>query len=137
MDKIEEFFVIYKNAAWNKDVKQMVGLYHENVVIFDMWEHGFQKGLKAWSLEISNWLESLGDEKVKVDFEMISIQEESMVGFASALVSFQALGLDQTILRGMKNRISLGYIRDKSGWKVVHQHTSAPIDSNLQALLDF
>ncbi|MBN7816295.1 nuclear transport factor 2 family protein [Algoriphagus pacificus] len=137
MDKIEEFFVVYKNAAWNKDVNQMVGLYHENVVIFDMWEHGFQKGLEAWSLEISNWLGSLGDEKVKVDFEMISVQEKSTVGFASAVVSFQAVGLDQTILRGMKNRISLGFIRDEIGWKVVHQHTSAPIDSNLQVLLDF
>ncbi|MBN3582492.1 nuclear transport factor 2 family protein [Algoriphagus aestuarii] len=137
MDKIKEFFVIYKNAAWEKNVDQMVELYHEDVVIFDMWEHGFQKGLDVWALEISNWLRSLGDEKVKVDFEMVTIQEDSTIGFASALVSFQAIGLDLRILRSMKNRISLGFLKSEKGWKVVHQHTSVPTDSNLQAILDF
>jgi ketosteroid isomerase-like protein len=37
----------------------------------------------------------------------------------------------------MKNRITLGFSKEKDVWKVVHQHTSAPINSNLEAILSF
>jgi ketosteroid isomerase-like protein len=72
-----------------------------------------------------------------VIFEMIKIQEGDIAGFANALISFQAISIDNTIIRSMKNRITLGFIKEKDQWKVVHQHTSAPINSDLEAILNF
>lgn len=115
----------------------MIGLYDDNAVIFDMWKQGYQTGLAEWSIVIKDWLGSLGEEKVNVIFEMIEIHEGDNVGFGSALITFQAISIGNIIIRSMKNRITLGFIKEKDVWKVVHQHTSAPINSDLEAILNF
>ncbi len=137
MKKIQDYFTIYKQSAWEKDTESMIGLYDDNVVIFDMWQEGYQTGLAEWSIAIKDWLGSLGEEKVNVIFEMIEIHEGDNVGFGSALVTFQAISIDNTIIRSMKNRITLGFVKERDLWKVVHQHTSAPINSDLEAILEF
>jgi ketosteroid isomerase-like protein len=137
MERLQDYFTIYKRSAWEKDTETMIGLYDDNVVIFDMWTQGFQTGLAGWSVVIRDWLGSLGDEKVNVIFEMIDIHESGNIGFASALITYQAMSTDNTIIRSMRNRITLGFHKDKDRWKVMHQHTSAPINSELQAILNF
>ena len=137
MKDIEDFFSAYKNAVWQKDAASLLSLYDKNVVSFDMWDKGYFKNLQEWSPGIENWLSTLGDEKVNVDFEMVSTHTSGSVGFASGLISFQAIAPNGTILRGMKNRISLGFSKSGDEWKVVHQHISAPVTSeNLTAVLD-
>ena len=136
MKKIQDYFSIYKQSAWEKDTESMIGLYDDKVVIFDMWKQGYQTGLTEWSIVIKDWLGSLGEEKVNVIFERIEIHEGDKVGFGNALITFQAISVGNTIVRSMKNRITLGFIKEKDAWKVVHQHTSAPINSNLEAILD-
>ena len=137
MKKVQDFFTIYKASAWEKDIQSMIGLYDDNVVIFDMWEHGYQTGLTAWSVAIKDWLGSLGEERVNVNFEMVEIHESDNVAFGNALITFQAISIDDTIIRSMKNRITLGFIKKEDVWQVVNQHTSAPINSDLEAILDF
>ena len=135
--QIEDFFKIYQNAALNKDTTSMINLYDNHAVIFDMWDQGCLTNPEEWHKIIFDWLNSLGEEKVKVEFEMINIHQSGNVGFASALISFQALSSDDAVLRSMKNRITLGFSKFEDGWKVIHQHTSAPIGSNgLTAILD-
>jgi ketosteroid isomerase-like protein len=137
MKTIQEYFTIYKQSAWEKDTESMMALYTDNVLVFDMWKQGYQTGLKEWSIVIKNWLGSLGDEKVRVTFEMITIHESGHVGFASALITFQAISTGHSVVRSMKNRITLGLIKQNDVWKVHHQHTSAPINAALEAILTF
>lgn len=137
MKDIEAFFRSYTTAVWQKDAAALLSLYDEKLVSFDMWDRGYYKNLQEWSPGIEDWLGSLGDEKVKVDFEMVVTHASETVGFTSGLISFQAISLDGTVLRGMKNRISLGFSKFGNEWKVVHQHISAPVTSeNLTAILD-
>lgn len=132
-----DFFTIYTQSAWQKDTASMIALYHDDVVIFDMWEHGYQAGLSTWSGVIKDWLGSLGEERVKVIFEMTEIREGGDVAFGSALISYQAISTDNTIIRSMKNRITIGFVKAQDVWKVIHQHTSAPINGELGAILNF
>ena len=135
--EIEDFFKIYQRSAWDKDASAMINLYDEHALIFDMWDQGYISNSSEWSKIIIDWLGSLGEEKVKVEFEMVKIHQSGNVGFASALIQFQAISGEGAVLRGMKNRISLGFSKSEDGWKVIHQHTSAPISSDgLTALLD-
>ena len=137
IENISDFFSCYKKAAWEKDINDMINLYDDRVIIFDMWGvKGFSSGLKEWSFIITDWLTSLKEEKVNVTFDMIEIQEGENIAFASALIQFQAISTNHSVLRSMKNRISLGFVRTDGFWKVKHQHTSAPIDSTLKAILD-
>jgi ketosteroid isomerase-like protein len=137
MKQLQEYFTIYVQAAWDKDIESMIRLYDHNVVIYDMWTNGYQTGLTEWSGVIKTWLSSLGEERVKVTFEMIKIHESGDIGFASALITYQAMSADNAILRSMKNRVTIGFHKEKDMWKVIHQHTSAPINSKLVAILDF
>lgn len=127
--EIEDFFKIYQKSAWNKDSSSMIKLYDEHALIFDMWDQGYISNPSEWSKIITDWLGSLGEEKLKVEFEMVKIYQSGNVGFASALIQFQAISIDGAELRSMKNRISLGFSKFEDGWKVIHQHTSAPISS--------
>ena len=137
MKEIEDFFEDYKNAVWQKDATTLLKLYDNEVVSFDMWDIGYYKTLNEWTPEIENWLSSLGEEKVKVDFEMIKVFKSDTNGFASGLIEFQAINTQGAVLRKMKNRITVGFSRFENGWKVVHQHVSAPVTSeNLTAILD-
>ena len=137
MKSIGDYFTIYKQSAWDKDAANMIGLYDDDVMIFDMWNRGYQSGLTEWSAIIKNWLGSLGDEKVNVTFELVEIHEGDQVGFGSAVITYQAISTDNSVLRSMKNRITVGFIKKKGTWKVNHQHTSAPIDSELKGILHF
>jgi len=135
--EIEDFFKIYQNAAWHKDTTAMINLYDKQAVIFDMWDTGYMTDPTAWSKIIIDWLGSLGEEKVKVEFEMVQIFQSGTVGFATALILFQAISSEDVVVRAMKNRITLGFSKVGDEWKVVHQHTSAPISSDeLTAILD-
>jgi ketosteroid isomerase-like protein len=136
LENVADFFPRYKKAAWEKNVNDMINLYDSDVLIFDMWGKGFVGGIAEWSKVINDWLTSLKEEEVNVIFDMIQIQESDNIAFASALIQFQALSADNQIMRSMKNRISLGFVKKDGLWKVKHQHTSAPIDSNLKAILD-
>lgn len=134
---IEDFFEIYPDAAWRKDATAMINLYHEDAVIFDLWDQGYLTNPLEWRTIIVDWLTSLGDESLIVAFEMVNIHESDDVGFASALIQFEAISSEGEVLRSMTNRITLGFSKFEAGWKVVHQHTSAPIRSDgLTAVLD-
>lgn len=137
MKEIEEFFPGYKEAVWQKDAAALLSLYSKELVAFDMWDQGFFGSLKEWSPEIKQWLGSLGDEKVRVDFGRIELFQSDDLGFASAYITFQALDADGKVLRGMTNRITVGFSKENDGWKVVHQHISAPVTSqDLTAVLE-
>jgi ketosteroid isomerase-like protein len=58
---------------------------------------------------------------------MIEIREGSNVGFGSALITYQAISTNNTIIRTMKNRITIGFIKEEDVWKVIHQHTRLSI----------
>jgi ketosteroid isomerase-like protein len=135
--EIEEFFKIYQNSAWRKDATTMINLYYKHADIFDMWDKGYISNSSEWSKSVIEWFDSLGEEKVKVEFEMVKIHQSDNVGFATALIQFQAISTNGNVLRSMKNRITLGFSKFDDEWRVIHQHISAPINSDgLTAILD-
>ena len=135
--EIEDFFRMYQTSAWSKDAAAMIDLYPEQIVIFDMWDQGYILNSTEWAKTIKDWFGSLGEEKVKVAFEKVNIHQSNNIGFASALIQFEAISTEGAVLRSMKNRITLGFSKFDNGWKVIHQHTSAPISSSgLSAILD-
>lgn len=135
--EIDDFFTLYQKAAWLKDSALMNSLYDNDAVIFDMWDEGYCSSAAGWARKNAEWLSSLGEEKVKVEFEMIHTQKAENLGFASALIHFQAISKEGAILREMKNRITVVFSKRHGEWKVVHQHTSAPISSTgLTGILD-
>ena len=69
----------------------------------------------------------LGSERVKVRFAEVQIAGDQALATVSAIVTYAAESVDGEPLRSMQNRIS--WVLRESGhvFRIVHEHTSAPI----------
>ena len=121
------FFDVYKTAVLDKDVDTLMSLYGRDFVAFDLWELWCHVGDGPWRAMNQDWLSSLGSESVAVEFSDVHIVSGSDVAAAYATVSYTAMSETGTILRSMDNRLTwVAQIQD-GVWKIIHQHTSAPI----------
>ncbi len=126
---IEEMLEQYKAAAYAKDVDAFVALFDENVRVFDMWGRWSFDGAGEWRESVSEWFSSVGDDRIGVEFDDVQTVVGDGVSAASAFVTFRGLSPDGQELRSMNNRLSWVLRKTEEGeWKVVHEHSSAPID---------
>lgn len=137
MKSPEDLFELYMQAAATKNAAMMVGMYHQNAQLFDMWNAYQLSGIDAIRNMVSGWFNSLGDEQVKVEFSEVQLSQGDEVAFASAFVHFRAVDSAGMILRQMKNRMTVGFVKTNDSWHVLHQHTSIPISTaNLQGIFE-
>lgn len=119
----------YKQAVFNKDLPAYLALYSEDAIIFDMWGPAWDfGGPAAWREVTEEWFASLGPDSVRVDFFHVHEQSEGALAVISAFVRYTAVSPEGKTLRAMDNRLSLVLAGHNGGWKIVHQHTSAPLD---------
>jgi uncharacterized protein (TIGR02246 family) len=119
----------YGSAVQAKDVDAFVALYDEDVRVFDMWGRWSYDGLDAWRAMASEWFGSLGEESAGVEFQDVQTVVGDGVAAAHAFVTFKGLSADGEELRAMSNRLTWALRTAGDGaWKVVHEHSSAPID---------
>jgi len=128
MKEIESLFEIYKNAVFQKDVEAYASIFDEKVRIFDMWVEWSSEGLAVWREMAKDWFGSLGSERVVVTFDDIQIQADGELGAATAFVKFAAITEKGEELRYLQNRLTWIAQKKDRGWKIIHQHTSSPID---------
>lgn len=131
MDDIRDPFLrtlhAYRDAVLAKDVDAFAGLYDEDIHVFDLWNDWSLHGIAAWRRMAEGWFGSLREERVRVEFDDVqSIATEAMV-CGHATVTYSALSPSDVVLRSLSNRMTLVLRRRDDGWKVVHEHTSAPI----------
>lgn len=127
-DPTTEILNGYKAAVYAKDVDAFVALYDADVRVFDMWGTWSYDGLDAWRAMAAGWFGSLDDERVVVEFADV----ESVVGVdlvvAQAFVTYAAIDADDTPLRALTNRMTMALRRRGGAWKIVHEHSSSPLD---------
>lgn len=128
MESIEPLFEIYKSAVAHKDLDLFVSIFDEKIVVFDMWQQWSFEGLPAWREMAKSWFSSLGENRDIVTFDNIQIQSAGEMSWASAIARFTALSKDGEELRYLENRVTWVAQKKDLLWKIIHQHTSAPID---------
>jgi ketosteroid isomerase-like protein len=128
METIESLFETYKNSVFKKDVEAFVSIFDEKMRIFDMWQCWSYDGLSDWREMVENWFDSLGENKDIVEFSDIQIQSTGEMAVATAFVKFTAVSDKGEELRYLENRLTWVIQKKKNDWKIIHQHTSGPID---------
>ena len=118
----------YKEAVFAKDVDAFVALYDEEVQVFDMWGVWLYKGIAPWREMTTGWFGSLGTERVVVDFSDVQTVLAQDLAVIHAFVTYKAITVDGVELRSMDNRLTMTLRKTGDEWKIVHQHTSSPID---------
>jgi ketosteroid isomerase-like protein len=122
------FFEAYESSVLNKQVDKLMALYDEDLVAYDMWGRWSYAGAAPWREMNERWLGSLGSETVVVEFDDINTVHGAEISAAYATVSYKAVSETGKILRSMQNRLTWVAKQKNGAWKIVHQHTSAPID---------
>jgi len=119
----------YKVAVGAKDVAAFTDLYDEDVKVFDMWGRWSYEGLTAWRSMVTDWFGSLGDETVAVGFSDTVVLGGDTTAAVSTYISYAGRSAAGEELRSMTNRLTWVLRSDgESGWKVIHEHSSAPLD---------
>jgi uncharacterized protein (TIGR02246 family) len=126
-EQVKEILNAYAAAVRAKDVKAFLALYADDVRTFDLWNVWTYDGKPALRSMVGEWFGSLSDdETVVVKFDDVRTQTDSDLAAVSAFTTFAAEASDGTELRSMNNRLTWILRRDDDGWKIVHEHTSAP-----------
>jgi uncharacterized protein (TIGR02246 family) len=118
----------YAAAVRAMDVDAFVALYDADVHVFDMWGQWSLHGIDAWREMARGWFASLGEEYVVVEFDGLEAMVADGLAIGHATTTYIAYAADGTRLRSLDNRITLVLRRQGKAWKVVHQHTSTPIE---------
>ncbi|GLQ87282.1 YybH family protein [Dyella flagellata] len=127
----------YQAAVLAKDVEAFIKLYDQDVRVFDAWGTWSYQGLGAWRQVAQQWFDSLGEESVVVNMEEVRVNGTRDFALISALVTYTGVSSTGERLRAMENRLSWGLSFMGDGWKIVHEHTSAPIDfDDMKAILE-
>jgi uncharacterized protein (TIGR02246 family) len=119
----------YAAAVNARDVDAFVRIYDDNVHVFDTWGQWDYVGIEAWREMVTQWFGSLGDERVEVEFTDVCSVVGDELAFGHAAVTFAAISAQGNRLRAMTNRLSVGLEKRGGVWKIVHEHTSLPIDT--------
>jgi uncharacterized protein (TIGR02246 family) len=128
--EIETLFRTYKDAVFEKDIETFSSLFDENVRVFDMWEQWTYEGLAAWMGMVKGWFSSLGTNRDVITYDDIQIQTSGEMAVATAFVRFTAVSEAGEELRYLDERLTWVIVKKTGVWKIVHQHTSGPVDFN-------
>jgi ketosteroid isomerase-like protein len=117
----------YEAAVFAKDVETFMRLYHPTVRVFDAWGVWLYEDAPSWRRAVEAWFTSLRSERVKVSFSEVQTTTEQALATVSAIVTYAAESAQGQPLRSMHNRITWVLRETGHVFRIVHEHTSAPI----------
>lgn len=118
----------YKTAVAAKDVDAFVGLYDQDVRVFDLWGEWSYKGIGTWRGMVTDWFGSLGDERVIVDTDGVQTIVAHDISIVHAFIIYKGVSAEGKELRSMQNRMTWVLKQKDNAWKIIHEHTSAPVN---------
>ena len=121
-------FDAYVAAVAAQDVEAFVALYDDDVAVFDCWGQWNYSGLDAWRAMVTDWFRGLGSDTEEVVFADVRTTVGTDVAFGHASVTFTAISPAGERQRSLSNRLTVNLERRGATWKIVHEHTSLPID---------
>ncbi len=130
--EFDDLLARYAEAALARAPDRLAALYAADVRVFDAWAVWSYEGRDAWRRNLEDWLGSLGDERVRVTFDEVRASRQGSLGHLSAIVTYAALDKTGKVLRALQERLSWILTDAGTGWVIVHQHTSAPINPDDQ-----
>jgi uncharacterized protein (TIGR02246 family) len=115
-------------AVHAKDVEAFTALYADDVHVFDSWGQWQYSDIGEWREMAAGWFGSLGDERVEVEFHDVRSSIGADIAFGHAAVTFTGVSAQGERQRSMTNRLTLNLAKQDGAWKIIHEHSSLPID---------
>jgi uncharacterized protein (TIGR02246 family) len=119
----------YAAAVFTKDADAFAALYAPEVRIFNLWAKWSHDGVEAWHAMAVDWFGSLGAERVVVGWDDARTSLTGEFAILQAFFTYKAVSAEGAELRAMSNRLTWVLTPTNGAWKIIHEHTSAPVDS--------
>jgi uncharacterized protein (TIGR02246 family) len=132
---IAQVVAAYKAAVFAKDVDAFVGLYDQDACVFEMWGVWSYTSIAAWRELVADWFGALGSERVIVAMHDVHTIVVPDLAVAYAFVTYTGVSAEGQELRAMQNRLTWALKPQNGMWKIVHEHTSAPINVETSKVL--
>jgi uncharacterized protein (TIGR02246 family) len=127
-DDVLDLLTRYSESAYEKDVDRFMTMYAPDVRIFDLWGSWESIGADAWRDGIAGWFGSLGEDRVVVEFDDVDVSASGDLATVTAMVGYSGENATGERIREMTNRLTWVLKRTDGEWRVVHEHTSAPVE---------
>ena len=117
----------YEAAVFARDAEAFMRLYHPAVRVFDAWGIWLYQDAGSWRTAVEGWFASIGSGRVKVSFSDVQTFGDESLATVSAIVTYAAESAQGESLRSMQNRMTWVLRETGHVFRIVHEHTSAPI----------
>ena len=117
----------YRAAILAKDLDAFMALYDPQVRIFDTWALA-PYDATAWRAMAEGWFASLGGETVAVRVDAVRTTPGPDLALVSARVTYAGISATGQELRSMQNRLTWVLRPAAGALRIVHEHTSVPVD---------
>ena len=117
----------YEASVLARDVEAFMRLYHPTVRVFDAWGVWLYEDAPSWRRAVEGWFTSMGSGRVRVSFSEVQTTAEQALATVSAIVTYSAESAQGEPIHSMENRITWVLRETGHVFRIVHEHTSAPI----------
>lgn len=117
----------YATAVAELDREAMVSLYSPTLRMFDMVEPWELRGLAAWQARVESWFSDTQGSSPKAIPRDVEIQTTNEMALVTMLIAYEDAD-DSGTRVSMTNRLTWIAIPDGDDWKIIHEHTSVPLD---------
>ncbi len=126
----------YVDAVYEKDVEKFLAGYARDVHIYDAWNRWESSGIDEWKTSVTEWFNGLAEGMwLKVELYNDSRKENEDLAYVQGTISFTAVDIEGKELRKMINRFSFMLEKSAGSWRITHEHSSLPINTeNDQAI---
>jgi len=119
----------YRAAVLARDESEFLSLYDPDVCVYDIWNQWSYQGLDEWRKMVAGWFASLGEESVAVEIGDVRMHREADLAVIHASVLYKGISAEGSELHAVPNRLTWVLRRRDSIWKIIHEHTSVPVES--------
>jgi len=127
-DPIHAFLGDYAAAVLERDLARFLDLYAQDVQVFDSWDRWHYAGREDWGGMTAAWFDGIREVRVRVTATEVTTWCDTQVAGGVATLAFTALDAGGEALRAIENRLTVLMRREQDRWRVVHQHSSVPVD---------
>lgn len=119
----------YEAAVAGLDIDRLLALYDAEVVVYDLTSTWSYRGAPAWREAVREWFESVEQDQTNV----AALSDLTVVGEGDLIAAHgrahYGVGNESgEEIYAMDNRLTWLLRRGADGWRILHEHTSVPID---------
>lgn len=119
----------YSAAVASNDIEALLALYAPEARVFDMtmpWQH---LNLDGWREKTSDWFHHMRGLEAAANASEVEMHTSDGMALMTMLMAYYDVN-DKGEREGMTNRLTWVLVPAGDDWKILHEHTSAPLSQD-------